>query len=113
MGIRFGRRMANGTTEYHDSRESLAAAIQRDERASRASFFGLLGLLAGGVLTYIVLIKTGMHWPKWLRFALVIAGSGGASWVLHKFADLIWNVFVILAALAAACAVGALLWRLV
>lgn len=30
MGTRFGRRAADGTYEYHDSKESLVAAERRD-----------------------------------------------------------------------------------
>jgi hypothetical protein len=88
MGTRFGRRAADGTYEYHDSKESLVAAERRDSSDARSGLFGLIGLLVGGVLTYIVLIKVGTDWPKWLRFGLVVAGAGGLAYVLAKFADL-------------------------
>lgn len=51
MGTRFGRRAADGTYEYHDSKESLVAAERRDNSDARAGLFGLIGLLVGGVLT--------------------------------------------------------------
>ena len=41
----------------------------------------MIGLLVGGVLTYVVLLKYGMEWPKWLRFGLVIAGGGTLAYV--------------------------------
>jgi hypothetical protein len=100
MGTRFGRRAADGTYEYHDSKESLVAAERRDSSDARSGLFGLIGLLVGGVLTYIVLIKVGTDWPKWLRFGLVIAGAGGLAYVLAKFADLIWNIILSLVLLA-------------
>jgi hypothetical protein len=65
-------------SEYHDSKESLVAAERRDNSDARAGLFGLIGLLVGGVLTYVSLFKVGMDWPKWLRFGLVIAGAEGS-----------------------------------
>ena len=76
MATRFGRRAADGTYEYHDSRESMIAAEGRENSDARAGLCGLIGLLVGGVLSYVALLKFGMEWPKWLRFALVIAGGG-------------------------------------
>ena len=54
MATRFGRRAADGTFEYHDSRESMIAAEGRENSDARAGLFGLIGLLVGGVL-YAVL----------------------------------------------------------
>ena len=99
MGTRFGRRAADGTYEYHDSSDA------------RAGLFGLIGLLVGGVLTYIVLIKVGTDWPKWLRFGLVIAGAGGLAYILAKFADLIWNIILSLVLLAVLWGLGSWLWK--
>ena len=45
MGTRFGRRAADGTYEYHDSKESLVAAERRDSSDARSGLFGLIGLL--------------------------------------------------------------------
>src|SRR6218665_2621324 len=100
MGTRFGRRAADGTFEYHDNKESLVAAERRDSSDARSGLFGLIRPLVGGVLTYIVLIKVGTEWPKWLRFGLVIAGAGGLAYILAKFADLIWNIILSLVLLA-------------
>ena len=44
MGTRFGRRAADGTFEYHDSKESLVAAKRRESSDARSGFFGLIGL---------------------------------------------------------------------
>jgi len=113
MSTRFGRRAADGTFEYHDSKESLVAAERRDSSDARAGLFGLIGLLAGGVLTYVVLLKVGMEWSKWLRFGLVIAGAGGLAYVLARFADLIWNIILGLVLLAVLWGIGSWIWKAV
>lgn len=114
MGTRFGRHAADGTYEYHDSKESLVAAERRDNSDARAGLFGLIGLLVGGVLTYVALLKVGgMEWPKWLRFGLVIVGGGGLAYVLAKFADLLWNIILTLFLLALLWGLGSVLWKAV
>ena len=113
MGTRFGRRTADGTFEYHDSHESLLAAKRSENSDARAGLFGFIGLLIGGVLTYIALLKLGTDWPKWLRFGLAIAGGGGLAYVLAKFADLIWNILLTLVLLAVLWGIGSWLWKAV
>ena len=113
MGTRFGRRAADGTYEYHDSKESLVAAERRDNSDARAGLFGLIGLLVGGVLTYVALLKFGAEWPKWLRFGLVIAGGGGLAYILAKFADIIWSILMSLLLLAVLWGVGSWIWKAV
>jgi hypothetical protein len=114
MGTRFGRRAADGTFEYHDSMEELQGAEQSENSGARAVLFGLAGLLIGGFLTYTALRTFGaMDWPKWCRFVLVIAGGGVSAYVLAKLADLIWNVFLALVALAIVWGIGTLIWNAV
>ncbi|MDF1486609.1 hypothetical protein PY257_15730 [Ramlibacter sp. H39-3-26] len=113
MATRFGRRAADGSFEYHDSKESLAASELRENSDARAGLFGLIGLLVGGVLTYVVLLKIGMDWPKWLRFGLVIAGGGTLAYVLAKFADLIWNIILTIVLLAVLWGIGSMIWKAV
>lgn len=113
MATRFGRRAADGSFEYHDSKESLAASERRENSDARAGLFGLIGLLVGGVLTYVVLLKVGMDWPKWLRFGLVIAGGGTLAYVLAKFADLIWNIILTIVLLAVLWGIGSMIWKAV
>lgn len=113
MATRFGRRAADGTYEYHDSKESLIAAEGRENSDTRAGLFGLIGLLVGGVLTYVALLKLGMAWPKWLRFGLVIVGSGTLAYVLAKFADIIWQIILTLVLLAVVWGIGSFIWSLV
>ena len=111
MRTRFGRRAADGTLEYHDSKESLIAAKNRESSHARAGLFGFIGLLAGGVLTHVLLLNSGVDWPKWLRFILVLAGSGTLAYVLSKLADLIWNTILILWLLVVVLGIGALIWK--
>ena len=112
MGTRYGRRAADGTFEYHDSKESVAAAEQRENAEARSGLFGLIGLLVGGVLTYVALLKLGgMAWPKWLRFGLVIAGGGALAFVMAKFADLIWNIILSIVLLSVVWWLATLLWK--
>lgn len=106
MSTRFGRRAADGTFEYHGSKESLIAAQRRENSETRSGLFGLIGLLIGGVLTYVALLKFGAEWPKWLRFGLVIAGGGGLAYILAKFADIIWGILMSLLLLAILWGVG-------
>ena len=113
MSTRFGRRAADGTFEYHGSKESLIAAQRREASESRAGLFGLIGLLVGGVLTYVSLLKVGMDWPKWLRFGLVIAGGSTLAYVLAKFADLIWNIILTIVLLAVLWGIGSWIWKAV
>lgn len=112
MSTRYGRRAADGTFEYHDSKESLAASEQRENREARSGLFGLIGLLVGGVLTYVALLKLGgMAWPKWLRFGLVIAGGGALAFVMSKFSELIWNIILSIVLLTVMWWLATLLWH--
>ena len=110
MATRYGRRAADGTIEYHDTKEALVAAEGRENSDARAGLFGLIGLLVGGVLTYVVLLKYGGSWPKWLRFGLVITGGGSLAYVLAKFADIIWQIIMTLILLAVVWGIGSWIW---
>ena len=110
MSTRFGRRAADGTFEYHGSKESLIAAQRRENSETRSGLFGLIGLLVGGVLTYVALLKFGMEWPKWLRFGLVITGGGTLAYVLAKFADILWQIILTLILLAVVWGIGSWIW---
>lgn len=113
MGTRFGRRSADGTFEYHDSKDSLASAERKENSEVRADFFGFIGLLIGGLLSYLMLLKLGSDWPKWLRFGLVIFGAVSSSYILAKLADLLWAVLLSLALIGIVYGLGSLIWKVV
>src|SRR6218665_1856673 len=113
MGPRFAPRAAEGTFKTPKNKKCLVAAGGPATAAPPSGPFGLIGLLVGGVLTYIVLIKVGTEWPKWLRFGLVIAGAGGLAYILAKFADLIWNIILSLVLLAVLWGIGSWIWKAV
>lgn len=113
MSTRFGRRTATGNFEYHDSKESLMAAQRKENRQARAVLFGLAGLVIGGMLTYFMLQRFGMEWPKWLRFALVLAGSGILAYVLVRFAELLWKFVLCLIVIGVVWVIGTVIWRIV
>ncbi len=114
MGTRYGRHAADGTTEYHDSKESLIQSERRENREARAGLFGFLGLLIGGVLAYVAFHKLGgMALPKWIRFAGVILGAGLGAYALAKLSNLIWNLILIAILVAVVFGIGSLIWRTV
>ena len=90
----------------------MIVAEGRENSDARAGLFGLIGLLVGGVLTYVALLKYGVTWPKWLRFGFVIAGGGSLAYVLAKFADILWKIILTLVLLGVVWSVGSLLWGL-
>jgi cation transport ATPase len=113
MSTRFGRRTADSTFEYHDSKESLDTARRREHSETRASLFGFIGLVAGGLVAYFALLKIGADLPKWLRFSLVLASAGVLAFVLAKWADLIWNIVLSMLLLAVLWGIGSWIWRVV
>ena len=113
MATRYGRRLSDGTYEYHDSRESLLEAERRETSQRRAEKFGLWGAIVGGVVAAIVLHQIGNEMPKWLRFGLVIGAGAASAWVLAKFADAISTIFTFAIGLAVIGGIGAVIWKLV
>lgn len=111
MGTRYGRRSADGNFEYHDSEASLRAAEQKENSDSRSFFFGLIGLIAGGVLSYLLIHHYGgADLPKLLRFAIVIGGGIGLAWLLARLADIIWFTIVSVLALTVLWLIGSAIW---
>lgn len=114
MPTRYGRRAADGTTEYHDSKKSLIEAEEYETRQGRARLFGGIGLLVGGILSYIAFLKLGgMAWPKWLRFAGIIASAGMSAYTFAKLSNLLWNVILAAIFIALVFGIGSLVWRVV
>ncbi|MCU6496640.1 hypothetical protein LPN04_02395 [Rugamonas sp. A1-17] len=114
MPTRYGRHAADGTTEYHDSKESLIQAERRENREARAGLFGFIGLLIGGVLTYVAFVKLGgMALPKWIRFTGVIVGAGMSAYVFAKLSNLLWNLILMAILAAIVFGIGSAIWRAV
>lgn len=110
MATRFGRRNADGVYEYHDSKESLLAAKRREDSDGRSALFGIIGLLIGGVVTYVVLLKFGAaDWPKFIRFTCVLLGAAFCAYVLAKFADLIWSILLFVIGMSILFGIGSLI----
>ena len=102
MAKRFGRRASNGTMEYYDNYEELPFSKRRDDEAARTVLCGVIGMIAGGVLAYVLL-----HWihvdSRIIRFAGVIAGIWlggmlGASLSGLLLAILKWTLLMTLTA---------------
>ncbi len=114
MTTRYSRRAADGTTEYHDRKETLIEADRRENSEDRAGLFGFVGLLLGGILAYTAFHKLGgMDLPKWFRFSGVVVGAGVGAIILAKLADFIWGLIMTLILLGIIYGIGALIWRTV
>ena len=77
----------------------------------RAAVFGLIGLVVGGVAVHRGLVELGLHWPKGLRFALVLMGGGAVAYVLAKLAEWIWGTLIFLFLLGIVSTIGSCVWR--
>ncbi|OZI16371.1 hypothetical protein CAL18_16675 [Bordetella genomosp. 7] len=114
MGTRYGRRRSDGTYEYHDSEASLKAAKRQENQRARAGFFGLVGLAVGGWLAYLGLQYAGAaDWPKWTRFAGVLAGAGFCAVLFSMLAEVIWKLMAGLLVLAILTVIGTSIWQAV
>ena len=112
MTTRYGRRAADGTTEYYDSKDALIEANRREKSEDRAGLFGFVGLLLGGILAYTAFHKLGgMDLPKWFRFSGVVVGAGVGAIILAKLADFIWGLIMTLILLGIIYGIGTLVWH--
>lgn len=111
---RYSRRTAGGNLEYHDSAASMNASARSEESANRAFIFGVLGFIAGGVLTWFAIIHFGgIDWPKWIRFVLVLAGAAVSATVLSILADIIMMLISIAFGFGVIGFIGWIIWKLV
>lgn len=114
MGTRFGRRNADGNFEYHDSEAALIESARREASELRRTIFMVVGLVLGGILTYVLARKLGAEdWPKWLRMLVVLSGAGAAAFVLALLADLLWAVLRLSFYSAVMYLIGRLLWTVI
>jgi hypothetical protein len=111
---RYSRRRADGIVEYHSSEADLERAALRETERAQARFFALLGLLAGGVLSYLAVKSSdAAYWPKWARFVCIAAGAGTAAFVLARLAQLIVMLLGLLLLGAVAAIVIGIIWSAV
>ncbi|WP_227817567.1 hypothetical protein [Nitrogeniibacter aestuarii] len=110
MAVRYSRRANDGTTEYHDSRESLYAAQQREALASKRHFYWFVGLIVGGALSYVASLKFGAEWPKWGRFLLVILGAGATGKLLAMLTPVLSFMIRLSVSAAFLIGIGWLIW---
>ena len=113
MAKRFGYRIDDDTVEYFDNRQDLENAKQQTRSGLCAFLFGVLGLLIGGFLAYLFLLKNGLEWHKWLRFGLVLGSAGGMAWLLAKLADFIVALILLAIAGAVIYGIGSVIWKAV
>jgi len=73
MGKRYGRRRSNGMMEYSNSYEELVQSSKQENAALLAGFFGIVGLIAGGIAAYLLMQRLHID-SRILRFLGVIIG---------------------------------------
>jgi hypothetical protein len=105
MGKRYGRRAINGLTEYYDSKEECLAARRRDDEIVRNVFFGIIGAIAGGILTYMLLRYLHVD-SRLIRFVAVIVGTWFCGIVSAALSDLLAQIVKLILIASVLCAVG-------
>lgn len=113
MATRYGRRTEDGTYEYHDSKESLEAAKQEEAAGCIRQFFGLVGLVGGGFLSYQAVQKYGLDWPKWLRLTAVVVGAGSAALILGLLGRILAALIALAFSIGVLYSIGSWLWKVV
>lgn len=114
MGTRYGRRAADGTFEYHDTKEELFSAEAKEDSDFLSAVFGFIGLLIGGAITYGLLAKYGGDtWPKAARFGLILLGAGGMAYLLAKFSDFLMSLIGLSIFGGIVWGIGALIWKFI
>lgn len=112
MAKRFGRHALNGTMEYVDTVEELRAAQRRDYARIRDFCFGVLGLLAGGLLTYGLLQRLPID-SKFVRLIGVVFGIWLGGILGAGLSSLWWWIVKWTLAASAILLVGLLIWLVV
>ncbi len=109
MAKRFGRRAMNGTTEYYDTYEELRAAQRRENTHIRTACFGFIGLIAGGIFTYVLL--QWMHVDsKIVRYIGVIVGTWFGGVLAAALSDLLWTLLKWVFCLMGVLIIGLFIW---
>lgn len=109
---RYGRRRLNGMMEYSDNYEELMASHRREGAELQAIAFGIIGLIAGGVLAYLLMRQLHVD-SRLIRWAGVIAGAVIAKTVFSAHAPLLWKIIKWAIILTVTTAIGAFIYWLV
>jgi hypothetical protein len=105
MVKRFGRYAMNGTMEYYDTYAELLAAQKREYARVRTFCFGLIGLIAGGMLAYALLLWMQVD-SKMVRFAGVIVGIWFGGVLAASLSALLWMILKWALGLTVIAAIG-------
>ena len=109
MAKRFGRRALNGTMEYYDSRDECLAAQRHELADIRMVFFGIVGTIAGGILTYMLLRQMPVD-SRIIRFIAVIVGAWFCGIVGAALSDLLWIILKLTLILTTLVVISLLMW---
>ncbi len=90
MGTRYGRRRADGVTEYHDSEQSVLASREREKRFERAVWFGLIGAVSGLALGFYFIQP--LEFPKIIKFLAIGLTSTALAWLSAKLSNFMYQV---------------------
>ncbi|AXA91609.1 hypothetical protein DPH57_10895 [Massilia sp. YMA4] len=88
-------------------------AQQRESSAANAAVFGIIGMIAGGIISYVLLHEFGAELPRLVRFVLLIAGAGGTAWLLARLANIIVVVIGLAFWGAIVLMIGSLIWKFI
>lgn len=109
MGTRYGRRRADGVTEYHDSEQSVLASREREKRFERAIWFGLIGAVLGLALGFYFIQP--LDFPKIIKFLAIGLTSTAVAWASAKLSNLIFLAACIGLLLLVAVLIATNLWN--
>jgi phage shock protein PspC (stress-responsive transcriptional regulator) len=112
MGTRYGRRAADGTTEYYDSKSKLSEAQDAEDLAQLRFYFTFAGLVLGGIATYWA-ISHFNGTPRLIRFLSVLLGAAAGAYLLRRLAFAISLLFFGAIFLFALYLVGLAIWHFV
>ncbi|HEY8101642.1 MAG TPA: hypothetical protein VIF82_12895 [Burkholderiaceae bacterium] len=112
MAKRFGRHALNGTMEYFDTYEELLAAQRRDIARIHNVCFGVIGLLAGGLLAYALLQRLSID-AKFVRFVGVVFGIWLGGILGAGLSALWWRIVKWALAVSAILLVGLFIWLII
>lgn len=113
MAKRFGRRTYfGGVMEYCDTVEELLAAQKIENARIRDFYFGVIGLMAGGLLAYVL-----MQWmhidSKIVRFVSVVVGIWLGRILGASLSVLWWTILKWTLSVTAIILIGVFIWLII